>query len=203
MVLPEGGSLMMHNLTQIIDGFAGNEHALTAAPLYKDVVELLAQTRTSYTTTLQISHGGPPAQNFYIERDAPQADAKLRHFSPPLLAFPLTSRSGAESSWRGSAGSLGRLRSEGVAPLLPPMPGGRSWHEIGSLEPGKYADLVVLDRDPRADIRNALAIASVMKNGRLYDAATLDEIYPEPRKLAKQWFNREREREEADSPSTP
>jgi len=49
--------------------------------------------------------------------------------------------------------------------------------------------MVVLDRDPLADIRNALAISEVMKNGRLYDAATLDEIYPESRKLPKQWFN--------------
>jgi imidazolonepropionase-like amidohydrolase len=63
--------------------------------------------------------------------------------------------------------------------------------EIGSLDVGKYADLVVLDRNPLADVRNTLAIAWVMKNGRLYDAATLDEIYPEPRKLPAQWFARE------------
>ena len=65
--------------------------------------------------------------------------------------------------------------------------------EIGSLETGKYADLVILNRNPLDDIRNTLAIAQVMKNGRLYDAATLDEVYPDPKKLAPQWFSHERD----------
>ncbi|WP_106640261.1 amidohydrolase family protein [Allosphingosinicella vermicomposti] len=47
--------------------------------------------------------------------------------------------------------------------------------DIGSLEAGKLADLVILDADPLADIRNTDKIAKVMLNGRLYDAATLNE----------------------------
>jgi len=47
--------------------------------------------------------------------------------------------------------------------------------DIGSLEPGKLADLLVLDADPTQDIRNSDNIAMVMLNGRLYDAATLNE----------------------------
>jgi len=65
--------------------------------------------------------------------------------------------------------------------------------EIGSLATGKYADLVILDRNPLDDIGNTLAVAQVMKNGRLYDAATLDEVWPEQKKLPAQWFARERE----------
>jgi len=55
--------------------------------------------------------------------------------------------------------------------------------QIGSLEPGKLADLVVLDRDPLADIRNTNSVRYTMVNGRLYDANTLDEIgnYDRPR----------------------
>jgi imidazolonepropionase-like amidohydrolase/Tol biopolymer transport system component len=47
--------------------------------------------------------------------------------------------------------------------------------DIGTLEPGKLADLVILDADPTQDIRNSDHIAQVMLNGRLYDAATLNE----------------------------
>lgn len=50
--------------------------------------------------------------------------------------------------------------------------------EFGSIEPGKYADLVILEQDPRDDIANTLSITHVMKNGRLYDAETLEEIWP-------------------------
>jgi hypothetical protein len=55
--------------------------------------------------------------------------------------------------------------------------------DIGSLEAGKMADLLVLDRDPLQDIRNTNSISKVMVNGRLYDANTLDEEWPRQRKL--------------------
>ncbi|HYN45902.1 MAG TPA: amidohydrolase family protein, partial [Allosphingosinicella sp.] len=48
--------------------------------------------------------------------------------------------------------------------------------DIGTLEPGKLADLVILDADPTQDITNTDNISRVMLNGRLYDAATLNEV---------------------------
>ena len=58
--------------------------------------------------------------------------------------------------------------------------------DIGSLEPGKLADLLVLEKDPLVNIRNSNTIAMVMLGGRLYDANTLDEQFPRQRLLPKQ-----------------
>ena len=56
--------------------------------------------------------------------------------------------------------------------------------ELGSIGTGMLADLVVLNSDPLVDIRNTLDIRYVMKAGRLYDGATLDQVWPQQHRYA-------------------
>ncbi len=221
----EGALSLKLDLTQIADGFSGNEHAL-ATPLYRDVVEFLARSRTSNDTTLQIVNGGPPGQDYFITTESPVDDPKFRHFTPPFsvaqmmtrrpwrpLSEYLFPRIAADSARMARAGGLLAVGAHGEVP-------GRGFHwemeayamggmtageilraatiggaetigradRIGSITPGKYADLVILDRDPRQDIRAAGAISEVMKNGRLYDASSLDEKWPRQATAATSWF---------------
>ncbi|MBL7742666.1 MAG: PD40 domain-containing protein [Chitinophagaceae bacterium] len=54
---------------------------------------------------------------------------------------------------------------------------------IGSLEAGKLADLIVMDKNPLENIRNTESVRYTMVNGRLYDAEQMNEIgnYNKPR----------------------
>ena len=60
--------------------------------------------------------------------------------------------------------------------------------DIGSLEVGKLADMLVLDADPTADIRNSDKINRVMLNGRMYDPLTMNEVETGSRKRAPHWW---------------
>lgn len=227
MPTTEGASDLRLDLTHVLDGFAGNEHALPVAPLRDDVVQLFARSGTSYAPTFSALYGARSILDEMIQRYLPQHDAKLRRFMPAAVLDEKTRyRKWTPSAEREyplvAAQALKIQRAGGVVGIGShgEMPGlGYHWEleayveggatprealyaatmgsartighagEIGSLEAGKFADLLVLERDPRQDIRNTRSLVQVMKNGRLYDAQTLDQQWPTQSPLPTSWFN--------------
>jgi Tol biopolymer transport system component len=241
MPTTEGGLDFRLDLTHVMDGYSGVEHALPVAPLYSDVVELFKAAQTTNSPTLLVSYGGPFGENYFYTSENVHDDAKLRRFAPHASVDARSRRRGPgaggspggagwflkeeyvfpkhaqfvkkmlEDSARIGVGSHGQLQGLGYHWELWALgSGGASNHDvlraatilgaeaigfgqdIGSVEQGKFADLLVFDADPLADLRNSVQIRYVMKNGRLYEATTLNEVWPRQRALPPQlWQNLE------------
>ncbi|MCE4349463.1 amidohydrolase family protein [Xanthomonas hortorum pv. cynarae] len=222
----EGSLALKLDLNQVMDGYAGHEHALPT-PLYRDVIELMARSGTSYDATLMIANGGPAAQNNYVIRDRPLGDATFRvtrpyevamqqvqsqrWIDPSLMLYPRIAGDVARIQRAGglvAMGSHGEIAGPGLhwemqahveGGMTPvevlqaaTLGGARSigrGAELGSLEAGKLADLVILQADPRLDIRNAQKIDAVMLGGRLRKVPTLDELWPRESRIPALWHH--------------
>jgi Tol biopolymer transport system component/imidazolonepropionase-like amidohydrolase len=223
----EGGLDMKLDLTQMADGFSGNEHSLPIQPLYRDVAEYVARTQTFYTPTLLVAYGAPWTENYWFQNTNVLADKKLARFVPHQLLDEMLRRREKwfaleEYGHRGIAegcakvvraggrvclGSHGQLQGLGAHWEIWNLgSGGLTPHEtlrcatlfgadaiglqqdLGSLEPGKLADLQVLDRSPLDELKNISGIRYVMKNGELYEGETLNQVWPVRKNLGKQYW---------------
>ena len=59
--------------------------------------------------------------------------------------------------------------------------------DIGSIEEGKIADFVILNKNPLENIRNTNTVELVVKNGFVYEGETLNTVYPEVKKQDYPW----------------
>jgi imidazolonepropionase-like amidohydrolase/Tol biopolymer transport system component len=226
LVVPEGGSLYEHDMTMVVDGHTGIEHAVPVEHLYQDVLQLWSQTGTAYTPTLVVAYGGIWGENYWYAKTDVWNNERLLTFVPREQVDPLARRpfqapdeeynhiriaegavALAERGVRVNVGAHGQR--EGLAAhweIWMLVQGGMSemqalraatWNgarylgmhgHLGSLEPAKLADLIVLDRNPLEDIRNTESVSLTMVGGRLYDAATMNEVGNHPRPRAPMFW---------------
>jgi len=216
LVMPEGGSLLQHNLSMVADGHSGIEHSIPVAKVYKDVHQFWSQSNTAYTPTLVVGYGGIWGENYFYEHTNVWENERLltfvprrlvdqrsrrrvmapkeeyNHISNAAIATDLArlgvdvtvgahgQREGLGSHWEIWSFVLG-----GMTPLEALQAGtiaGARYlgmdGQIGSIEKGKLADLIVLDKDPLEDIHNSEAVRWVMVGGNLYDAASMNQVAP-------------------------
>ncbi|MBI3786752.1 MAG: PD40 domain-containing protein [Ignavibacteriales bacterium] len=82
MVVPEGGSTFFWNLTMVLDGHTGVEHNIPIAPLYNDVVHLIAKSKTGLTPTLIVNYGGLSGENYWYQTTKVWENERLLKFTP-------------------------------------------------------------------------------------------------------------------------
>lgn len=227
IVTAEGGSDAKMNVTFALDGFSGTEHAVPIVPLYRDIVQLYAQSGISYTPTLLVSFGGPFAVNHFIDEQIGLKDKKLHRFLPSSVInqrvaaatkvdpeqhiYPQVARDAKQildaggnvglgghgemqglqvhwEMWALAAGGMSNLDVLRVATLESAKAIGLD-QDIGSIEAGKLADLVVMDNNPLDDIAHTNSISRVMVNGVLYNANTLAQQWPQKKSLPTPWWH--------------
>ena len=88
--------------------------------------------------------------------------------------------------WSMKSGGISNFNALRIATILGAEAIGLS-KDIGSIEVGKLADMVILEKNPLEDIRHTNTVKMVVKNGFVYDGESLDQLYPTFKKQEYPW----------------
>jgi imidazolonepropionase-like amidohydrolase len=222
----EGAGDLKMAVSEMLDGYAGHEHAYEIWPLYRDFALLSAASEITYTPTMLVAYGGPEGKYYLIARENAYEEPRLSRFT----FQPDLNRRTRQGIWapeddfvfKGIAGAAAKIVAYGGAvgvgahhevqgigtpwDLLLIASGGMPAHDVlrvgtifgarsigldkdlGSVEVGKLADLIVFDANPLTDLRAILKPRYVMRGGTLFESETLDEVWPERNPLPRGWW---------------
>ncbi|MEM7152585.1 MAG: amidohydrolase family protein [Myxococcota bacterium] len=92
MVVPEGGSLFQHNMSMVVDGHTGVEHAIPVARAYADVDQLWGGSEVGYTPTLVVGYGGLGGEYYWYAHTNVFEHPTLSKYVPPFVLEPRSRR---------------------------------------------------------------------------------------------------------------
>ena len=92
MVVPEGGSLLQHNLTMVVDGHTTLEHSISTAKIYDDIKQLWSQSDMAYTPTMGVAYGGISGEHFWYDTTDVWKHPRLSKYVPSEFLDPRSMR---------------------------------------------------------------------------------------------------------------
>ncbi len=92
MVVPEGGSLLQHNLTMVVDGHTTLEHSISTAKVYDDIKQLWSQSEMAYTPTMAVAFGGIAGENYWYDTTDVWKHPRLSKYVPSEFLDPRAMR---------------------------------------------------------------------------------------------------------------
>ncbi|WNC69263.1 amidohydrolase family protein [Thalassotalea nanhaiensis] len=92
MVVPEGGSLLQHNLSMVADGHTSLEHSISTAKIYDDIRQFWQQSETAYVPTLVVSYGGISGEHYWYDKTEVWKHPRLSKYVPADVLAPRSMR---------------------------------------------------------------------------------------------------------------